>query len=861
MAAERSLGDVVEASRPGDAVPGGGTTSSATATDATALDGAAQAVVVTDAAGAIRSWSRGAEVLYGWEASEVVGRSLLDVVPAEHVDAPGADSVAGRIGGGSWTGDVVLRHRDGRAFLARVTNTPILAGGSSGGVIEVSEDVTERRRLADVQRRREQRLRLALGAGRLGVWEWDRSTDLVEWDADMEVLAGLEPGAFEGTREAYVRMLHPDDVDRVLAVVERAATDGTDFHVEHRIVRPDGSVRWVEGHGQPVWSGDHVGGLIGVSTDVTERHLATAERERLLAEEGAARSAADAAHARLELLAGATTAMGAGLDLEQRLAALTRLVVPRFADACGVHLLEGDEAHLIALHHRDPAQGATLGDLVRRHPVRLDAPSGIGAAMRECRTTWAPTIGDDVLVAAATSPEHLAALRSLEVTTGVAVPLHGEDGVFGAVTFITVAGRPMAPEDLASAEELCARVSVLVEHGRLLDEREADREAQRYQADLLGSLIEASVDGILAVGPEGDVLAHNRRFLELWGLDPAVLGGGAEAVLEATAGEVVDPASYLATVQTAADERPAQLRDEVVLLDGSVLDRHGSRLDGADGDFLGYAWGFREVTAERVHQAEIAAAGERFATLARTLQQSLLPPQLPSPVGIELAARYHPALSGVDVGGDFYDVFPVGPDWILVIGDVCGKGAEAAAMTALVRHTVRAASMYDPDPATTLVDLNAAMLASTSAADVTRFATVCCVRLRPHPDGVVADTACGGHPSPVVLRADGTVEAAGTHGSLVGVLEQIDVRTTSVLLRPGDSIVAVTDGVLEARGAGGGFLGDDGLLELLRPLGGASAAAISGAVEGRALELQAGVAHDDIAVLVARIGARPAPAG
>jgi serine phosphatase RsbU (regulator of sigma subunit) len=87
------------------------------------------------------------------------------------------------------------------------------------------------------------------------------------------------------------------------------------------------------------------------------------------------------------------------------------------------------------------------------------------------------------------------------------------------------------------------------------------------------------------------------------------------------------------------------------------------------------------------------------------------------------------------------------------------------------------------------------------------------------------------------------------------VLETVDVCTSSVLLRPGDSIVAVTDGVLEARDRSGAFFGEDGLLELLRPLGGRSAAEVSGAVEARALELQAGVAHDDIAVLVAHIAA------
>jgi hypothetical protein len=542
-----------------------------------------------------------------------------------------------------------------------------------------------RRDAGDASGRREQRLRLALGAGRLGVWEWDRATDRVEWDAGMEAICHLPPGTFGGTVAAYVAVLHPEDRERVLAVAERAATEAVDFVVEHRLVRPDGSVRWVEGRGQPVWSDGEVTGLIGVSADVTERHDAVAERERLLAEESAARAAVDAARGRLELLAGATTAMAAGLDLEERLAALTRLVVPRFADACAVHLVAGDRVDLIAMHHRDGGRAAALGELLRRHPVRLDAAGGVGAAMREGLTGWAPTITDDLLVAGATSDEHLAALRSLELSGGVTVPLRGDDGVFGAVTFFTVAGRTMAPDDLASAEELCARVSVLIEHGRLLDEREADRAAQRYQAALLGS----------ARGGQPRRHLRRRRRRRCDRPQPALPrpvaararghGGGAEGLLAATEPLVVDAAAYRRTACTATEERPSRLRDEVVLHDGTVLDRRGSRLDDAAGEYLGFAWSFRDVTAERAQQAEIAAAGERFATLARTLQRSLLPPRLPAPVGIELAARYHPALAGVDVGGDFYDVFPVGSDWILVIGDVCGKGAEAAAMTALVR--------------------------------------------------------------------------------------------------------------------------------------------------------------------------------
>jgi sigma-B regulation protein RsbU (phosphoserine phosphatase) len=384
------------------------------------------------------------------------------------------------------------------------------------------------------------------------------------------------------------------------------------------------------------------------------------------------------------------------------------------------------------------------------------------------------------------------------------------------------------------------------------------RPAPQYQAALLGSLFEASIDGILAVDVDGTVLAHNQRFLELWGLDAALIDGGDEALLEAAMEKVPDGPAFVAGVLAAYDHRPAHVQDELTLLNGIVLDRHGTRLDDADGTFLGFAWSFRDVSAERAHQAEIEAAGERFAALARTLQQSLLPPRLPSPTGIQLAARYHPAFTGIDVGGDFYDVFAVGAEWVLVVGDVCGKGAEAAAITALVRHTIRAAAMHDPDPATTLAELNLAMLASPEPNDdVIRFATVCCIRLRPSPEGVMADIACGGHPPPLILRADGGREVGAPNGSLIGVLDLVDVTTRTTLLRPGDGIVVVTDGVLEARDDAGRFFGEVGLSSAIDVGGGGDALALSEEIERQALAFQGGLAKDDIAILVARIEELP----
>lgn len=699
----------------------------------------------------------------------------------------------------------------------------------------------------------DQRLHLTLSAGGLGVWEYDAETETVTLGRSMEEICGLAPGSFAGTLEAYRQLVHPDDREDVHASLEAAMGAADSFTIEHRMVRPDGRVIWLHGDGQPVRRQGGVRGLIGVSRDITDRVEAEAERTRLLAEEAAARADAEKAQGRLQFLADATAALSEPLELNERLRRLSRLGVPRFADATGIYLLSDGQLDLIALHHRDAAREEALIDLIRRYPARLDSEVGVGVAVREARTTWLPSVTDDLLVLAARSDSHLAELRGLRLSGGLVVPLIAKEGPFGAVAFVTVDGRQMSEDDVTLAEELCARVSVLVYNGQLIAAREYERAANRYQAALLQALFEASVDGILAVDPKGEVLAHNHRFLEVWGLDESLVEAGDDALLEGAADRVSDGEGFVAAVHQAY-RGAVPVHGEVPLADGRVLDRYGTPILAEDGQYLGFTWSFRDVTQERQQQSEIVAAGERFATLARTLQQSLLPPTLPSPAGIELAARYHPAFEGVDVGGDFYDVFGVGQDWVLVIGDVCGKGAEAASLTALVRYTVRAVAIHDPDPAMTLAALNTAMLSHTASSERSRrFATVCCIRLRPVPEGVVADVACGGHPVPIVVRADGSVEASGAPGTLLGVFNEVKLTTVSTTLRPGDALVAVTDGVLEARNRDGELFDDAALARFVAALPTRGATEIGAAIEREALRIQGGVARDDIAILVARI--------
>jgi PAS domain S-box-containing protein len=240
------------------------------------------------------------------------------------------------------------------------------------------------------------------------------------------------------------------------------------------------------------------------------------------------------------------------------------------------------------------------------------------------------------------------------------------------------------------------------------------------------------------------------------------------------------------------------------------------------------------------------------AYIARTLQQSLLPAELPDIPGIEAAARFRPTGEGNEVGGDFYDLFDSGGrGWTVVMGDVCGKGPDAAAVTALARYTLRAAAMRERLPSRALRLLNEALLRQR---DDRRFCTVAYAYLETHDGGARVGVASGGHPLPMLLRHDGRVEAVGEPGTLLGVLPDPNLEDRSLALGPGDALVFYTDGVIEARGDNP-LLDESSLADLLAGCAGAGADAIAARVEDAAVSAQNGSPRDDIAVLVLRVAA------
>jgi PAS domain S-box-containing protein len=239
---------------------------------------------------------------------------------------------------------------------------------------------------------------------------------------------------------------------------------------------------------------------------------------------------------------------------------------------------------------------------------------------------------------------------------------------------------------------------------------------------------------------------------------------------------------------------------------------------------------------------------ENLGSIARTLQESLLPARLPALERVELAARFRPAGDGSVIGGDFYDALPR-PDGVdLVIGDVTGKGARAAGLTGLVRHTLRTAAGYEASPSEVLGVVNRTLLAERGV-DGGRYCTVAMCRVT-FGERTRATLCCAGHPMPMVVRGGGAVEPVGRPGSVLGWVEDPKLHDVEFELAGGESLVLYTDGVTEARTTGDAY-GSMGLEQLLRAASGQDAAAIAARVDRAAA--RAGARRDDVAVLVGRV--------
>ena len=237
--------------------------------------------------------------------------------------------------------------------------------------------------------------------------------------------------------------------------------------------------------------------------------------------------------------------------------------------------------------------------------------------------------------------------------------------------------------------------------------------------------------------------------------------------------------------------------------------------------------------------------------ISQSLQRSLLPPELPLIDGVEVEVIYRAAGEGNEVGGDFYDVFPIRDGaYGFAIGDVCGTGPNAAAVTGLARHALRLLAREGLSGPAVLERLNSAILDEGARS---RFLTLLYGEMRPQEDGSAElKVVCAGHPLPLRLRQDGSVEPAAEPQPLLGVIEDLELYEQTITLDPGDVLLCVTDGVTERR-EGARMLGDDGLADVLTTCTGLTAGAVAARIMRAVERFASDAPSDDMAILAMRV--------
>ena len=465
------------------------------------IDYAPACIFAKDRDGRYLLANRALAELVGREQSEFPGRTDYDFFPPEVAAQFGEDDAViiaegqPRVYHESFVQDGVRRTYLTVKFPLRDES------GVAFAACAVATDITDLKRAQEALRVSEERLRLALEAARMGVWDWDLERNTIQWSEGLEPLFGLAPGAFGGTPEAFLELVFPDDRDAVRRSLTQAVEERSRFDTEYRIRRPDGSVHWMAGKGKTSPGNDAPTRMVGVAMDVTDRKRAE-QNARFLAD--------------------ASAALAGLVDYASTLQMVARLAVPTFADWCAVDMLDESGAlRRLAVAHVDPSKVELAHELHRRYPPNPNVPRGVWNILRTGQSEITSEITDDLLAASISDPELLQIMRDLGLRSYMAVPLSVRGRVLGVLTFIAAeSGRRYSADDLRMAEDLAHRAAIAIENARLYGAlREADQRKDEFLA-LLGHELRNPL------APIRNALG----ILRLPGADPAVAGRARETM-------------------------------------------------------------------------------------------------------------------------------------------------------------------------------------------------------------------------------------------------------------------------------------------------------------------------------------------
>jgi PAS domain S-box-containing protein len=563
-----------------------------------------------------------------------------------------------------------------------------------------------------------------------------------------------------------------------------------------------------------------------------------------------------------DLLVEAGDALAGSLDLSITMREVAKLIVPRLADLCVIDLLD-DEGRIndVAVVATDEQLARGLEALRARFPLDLAGEHPVARVIRSGQPKLLAEMADALLRSSAQGSVHAKFMIDHHYRSAVVAPLLARGRTLGAISILRLAleepvgqaGPPFGPEDLELACELARRAALAIDNARLFSDL-------RQLEERLEAILVNVAEAITVVDRAGQTVFANQAAAELLGAaTPGELIGATPGtimrrfVVTDEQGRELD-LEDMPGRRLFRGERPEPLLvRNIVRATGEerwIMARSSPIADPDTGQMLYAVNVFEDVTnIKRAQLAESFLSAER-AQIAHTLQRALLPESLPEIAGVEIQTLYAAAGELNEVGGDFYDVFDYDDTRaMLVIGDVCGKGPRAAGVTALARHTLRAAAIGGQSPTEMLATLHQALLRQPPGADL---CTVCLIMLVREQGGARLKIALAGHPPPLLIRRDGDVEQVGRSGTLLGVIDPVSVDEREIALATGETLLLYTDGVIDA-GRPGNPLSERGLLELCATAPHIPLAKFLERIELAALTHAQGRLRDDIALLALRI--------
>ena len=847
------------------------------------LESALDSVITMSDDGRIVEFNSAAAETFGYNRRDAVGRMLADLIVPPSLRQAHRDGLARYLATGEAAilgkrVELTAMRSDGTEFPVEITVTrigdqepPMFAG--------YLRDLSERKRAEEGM----QRLAAIVANSNDAIIAVKPGGEVVAWNPGAERLYGYPAEDAIGRHIGFTVPPHlGDEADELLRRVDRG--EPVQNHQTQRL-RRDGVLVDVSITLSPLRDEDGLlMGTAAIIRDITQQKRD--ERQQAF-------------------IADAVQILDGSLEFDVVVRNLARLVVPRLADWCAIHVPREDGSiELLTVRHGVPEREALAWELDHRYPTQFDQPEGVPKVLKTGEPLLLREIPDQLLLEGAEDEEHLRIIRDLGLCSAMVVPLRARGDTFGAVTFCSAESERLFDErDLEFATELARRAALSIDNARLY----ADLEARRSELEFLASAsaeLDTSLDldrtlqrvaaltvPYLADGcmvdllNEGDNIRRVASATSLHTLEPVLerlrnheldLDGPHPIAVALRTGrtQIVDEVTddnrraWSADAAYLEDVRSWPARQAVV----APMRARGRTLGTiALASFTDRRFGPREIATieELARRAALAVDNSRIYSersyIATRLQQSLLPPHLPDVPGLEIAARFRPAGEAYDVGGDFYDIFETGSrGWAIAMGDVCGKGADAAALTAMARYTIRATAIRAmQSPQRVLSLLNEVLL---SEAPREQFLTITYANLRVNDGGTELAIASAGHPLPLLLHADGQLEQVGEPGTLLGVVPDIELHPVIVDLQAGDTLVFYTDGVTEARTETGDMFGMTGLRSAVLACVGCDAAEVAERIESSLTDANVDRPRDDIAIVVVQISgsaagvARPEPA-